>query len=232
MKKNIIIMFIMLVFIVCLTTIVYAEGSPITVNGDNTITPGGTKELSVNVSSSEEIGIISGIITATDNVSSYTATAQNGWNLTFNKNTGEFNIFKAEGAKAETIMKISYTVTENEGTATVSLTNLKATTIEYDEDEPADVVKAITVKTAEENLETEPKGETEKDDATNQESGQKDIQSNKQDNNSNGTQKTEDTSKANKNINYAGKENYIIAIVVVAILGAIAFVKYKQYKNI
>lgn len=144
MKKNIITILFAIVFLSILTTVVYGAEPQITIDGDNTVKPGKTKELTINISSNEEIGIVSGKIEANSNITDIIVTGVNSWNLTYNSNTGVFNIYKAEGAKEEEIITIQYKAGE-EGTGTITLSNLKMTTINYESKDIEDVTKNITI---------------------------------------------------------------------------------------
>ena len=145
MKKNIITIFITIIFVSMLTTLVYAADSQIIINGDSTAKLEETKELTIKISSNEEIGIISGKIESNSNITNMTVTGINSWNLTYNKDTGVFNIYKAEGAKTEDIMNIKYTTGNTEGTGSITLSNIKMTTINYESKEIANVTKNIVI---------------------------------------------------------------------------------------
>lgn len=147
MKKNIITILFTIVFLSILTTLVYGADPQITINGDSTVKPGESKELAINISSDEEIGIVSGKIEASSNITDITVTGVNSWNLTYNSNTGDFNIYKAEGAKAQEIINIQYKAGAEEGTGTITLSNIKMTTINYVSKEIGTITKDITIVT-------------------------------------------------------------------------------------
>lgn len=145
MKKSIITILFTIVFLSVLTTLVYGADPQITINGDSTVKPEESKELTINISSDEEIGIVSGKIEATSNITDMTVTGVNSWNLTYNSNTGEFNIYKAEGAKVQDIITIQYKAGTEEGTGTISLSNIKMTTISYVSKDMGTITKDITI---------------------------------------------------------------------------------------
>lgn len=146
MKKNIITILFTIVFLSVLTTLVYGADPQIAINGDSTVKPGETKELTINISSDEEIGIISGKIEASSNIIDMTVTGVNNWNLTYNSNTGEFNIYKAEGTKVQDIINIQYKAGTEEGTGTISLSNIKMTTISYVSEDIGTITKDIKIE--------------------------------------------------------------------------------------
>ena len=154
MKNKIIITFITIVLVSLLTTLVCAAEPQITINGDNTAKVKEEKELKIKIFSDEEIGIISGKIEANGNITNMNVTGINGWNLTYNKETGVFNIYKAEGSKSEEIISIKYTTGNVEGQGSITLSNLKMTTISYKSTEIGNVTKNITI--ANEQQQPEP----------------------------------------------------------------------------
>ena len=159
MKKSIIEILFTIVFLSVLTTLVYGADPQITINGDSTVKPGETKKLTINISSDEEIGIVSGKIEATSNITDMTVTGVNSWNLTYNNSTGEFNIYKAEGAKVQDIINIQYKAGTEEGTGTITLSNIKMTTISYESKEVGTITKDISIANEQQ---TTPETPTEK----------------------------------------------------------------------
>lgn len=146
MKRKIISIIITIIMVSMITTIVYAVEPQITIDGDNTAKIGEEKNLEIKIASEEKIGIVSGKIEANSNITDMTVTGINGWNLTYNKETGIFNIYKAEGAETEGIISIKYIVGNVEGQGSIVLSNLKMTTISYESKEIENVTKNITIK--------------------------------------------------------------------------------------
>ena len=159
MKKSIITVLFTIVFLSILTTFVYGADPQITINGDSMVKPGESKEITISISSDEEIGIISGKIESSSNITDMTVTGINSWNLTYNNNTGEFNIYKAEGAKVQDIISIQYKAGTEKGTGTISLSNIKMTTINYVSKDIGTITKDITI---EDKQQTNPEIPTEK----------------------------------------------------------------------
>lgn len=144
-KKFRIISFIS-VILMLLTTSVFAAGPQITMEGENTAKPGETKTVTIKVASPDiEVGVVSGKIEKNANVESMTVTGKNNWTLTYNQSTGEFNIYKAEGAKTEEILNIEYKLTNEEGTAKITISDINLTTIDYETVEMDSISKEIAV---------------------------------------------------------------------------------------
>ena len=144
---------IILTILFC-STHVFAAEPQITIEGEQQAKPNETKVLTIKISSETEIGVVSGKIESNENITNMNVTGKNNWNLTFNKDTGVFNIYKAEGSKSEEIINIEYTTANKEGTGRITQSNLKMTTIEYETKEVSNVVKDITIKN--ETIEPEP----------------------------------------------------------------------------
>lgn len=128
------------------TTCVLASEPQITIEGEQICKPNETKVLTIKISSETEIGVVSGKIEINENITNINVTGKNNWNLTFNKDTGVFNIYKAEGSKTEEIISIEYTTANAEGTGRITLSNLKMTTIEYEKKDVTNVLKEIIIK--------------------------------------------------------------------------------------
>lgn len=153
MRLKKIFILIILTILLC-STYVFAAELQITIEGEEQAKPNESKVLTIKISSETEIGVVSGKIEANENITNMNVTGKNNWNLTFNKDTGVFNIYKAEGSKTEEIISIEYTTANAEGNGKITLSNLKMTTIEYETKEVSNVVKDITIKN--ETLDSEP----------------------------------------------------------------------------
>ena len=145
MKFKRIFILIVLIMLFCCTHVFAAE-SQITIEGEQQAKPNETKVLTIKISSETEIGVVSGKIEANENITNMNVTGKNNWNLIFNKDTGDFNIYKAEGAKSEEIIDIQYTTVNKEGTGRITLSDLKITTIEYETKDISSIGKDITIK--------------------------------------------------------------------------------------
>lgn len=144
LKRTFLIALITLLF---WSTSVLASGSQITVEGENICKPNETKTLKVKVySSAEPIGVVSGKIEASENITIDSVTGTNGWTLTFDANTGIFNIYKAEGSKEQEIIDIKYKAANAEGTGKITLSELQATTTDYVTEDVKDISEEITIK--------------------------------------------------------------------------------------
>ena len=176
---------------------VYATKSIIQILGDDKANKGDDKQLTVKLLSSDTIGIISGKIMENENVQIIKVNWKNNWNLTYNSKTGEFNIYKAEGAKEEEIITIEYKAINENATGKITISNLKATSIEYISETLSNAEKNVQINEQETmNEETE---------------SQDDINTKEEENNKEEQkEKTEETeSKEDINIKEERKDNYI-----------------------
>ena len=160
MKKNIMILLILSILMIG-TTYVFATEPQITIEGESEIAPGGTKTLSIKVTSADatsenaKIGGVSGKIEKDANITDIKVTAKNGWNLMYNnmegnEQQGVFNAYKEVGTSGEAIIDIEYTVANTEGTAQIKVSDIEITTIDYNSTEVSQIVKDITIKQIEE----------------------------------------------------------------------------------
>ena len=189
---------------------VYATESVIQIFGDSEAQKDDDKMLTVKLLSSDKIGIISGKITGNENVQIIKVNGKNNWNLTYNSETGVFNIYKAEGAKEEEIITIEYKAISENATGKITISNLKATSIDYISETLPNIEKDIQIKgqeTMEEENQKEDQNqiaeETEsQDDINTKEEGKDDKEEQKE--------KTEETeSKEDINTKEERKDNYI-----------------------
>ena len=239
MKKQMIIMALTLIFLFALSIFVYAAEPQITITGDDKITAGGTKELIVAISADEDIGLVSGVLSKTDTITKINVVAENDWSLTYNKNTGAFNILKAEGASKETIMKITYTVEDSEGVGTIKLENLKLTTIDYNEISKGSITKNIVIEkengsndetTKPDDGATKPGDETTK---PGDETTKPDGETTKPDDGEAKDPTVKDQEKQPDKIPPAGIEIKTLIILAISTLVAVgSYFSYKKYKNI
>lgn len=146
MKKSVIVM-LFISIILCLTvTSVFADTAPISLEGKTSVTPGETGTVNVKISSNDTIGVVSGYIKYDSNLTNIQVSGKNNWTVTYNSETGKFNVVKPEGAKSEEIIEIKYTSSNAEGTGTITLSNLQVTNINYDTEDVSDIAKTISIK--------------------------------------------------------------------------------------
>ena len=108
---------------------------------------GKTNNLILKVSTSgDAIGMVSGKIEKTSGISNIVVKAKNSWNLTYNEDTGVFNIYKAAGSKTDEILDISYSLTNQAQTGTIYIKNIKITTINYELTEKENLSKNVIKK--------------------------------------------------------------------------------------
>lgn len=146
MKKSLMIMLFISIILCMTVTCVFAETVPVSLEGETSVTPGSTGTVNVKISSSDTIGVVSGVIGYDSNITSVEVSGKNNWTVTYNSETGKFNAYKAEGAKSEEIIQIKYTASNTEGTGTITLSSLQVTNINYETENVSDITKDITIK--------------------------------------------------------------------------------------
>ena len=232
MKKFKIIITIMILSLLLGTTTALAATGTVTINGDSKVDLGAQKSLKIKVSSDELIGVISGKIETSGKMNNITITGINGWNLTYNSQTGVFNIYKAEGSKSEEIIEIKYTAANSAGTANVTLSELNLTTTTYGTIEHQDVVKNITIGN------NDNPGNNEANNEENNIIPELNIIGNEEENNQVNNEQNSpignntDNTTSEEKIPQTGEENYIlIPISAIIVLSVIFYIKYMQYRK-
>jgi len=141
--------FLVITIMMVLTLNVFAAEMQVELTGNAEGKPGDTQTIEVKVSSeTEAVGVLSGKLKFSDNITNVKISGQNEWSVQYNTKTGDFNALKAEGAKNEVVAQITYTI-KSEAQGKVSLTlgdGLKASTTAYKSVELGDVTKEITIK--------------------------------------------------------------------------------------
>lgn len=150
MKKIIKISFIILILLMY-SNFIFASTTPVIFTGDLVAKPNETKTLKLQVSSEKLIGVVSGKIVSSDNIKIDSITAKNNWVLTYNEETKEFNVLKAEGSNTDEILEIKYTTGTSEGDTTITITGLQVANTEYQEEKLNDITATIKVQ-SEQNL--------------------------------------------------------------------------------
>lgn len=253
MKKFYFTIILMSIFLLMSSTLIFASNTTLNINGANSVTLGTTNKITVQISSDSNIGGVMGLIQKTSNITSIKLTAKNGWNImSFNEETGDFNMVKNEGGKNEDIMEIEYTVSNTEGTGKIEIKDVTVSDVEnYDEKEVEDVSKNISIVKKQEDKEDDSKTDTDTDkedtgkkenstennNTTNEEASidvnkQGTIKNNNQ--NSNQVKAKTETSTVGKTIPYTGDMRTIIvlAILLVGIISIGTYLGYKKYKGI
>lgn len=157
MKKSLIVMLFVSIMLCLIATSVFADTAPISLEGKTSVIPGSTGTVTVKVSSDDTVGVVSGYIKYDSNLTNIQVLGKNNWTVTYNSETGKFNVVKPEGAKSEEIIEIKYTASNTEGTGTITLSNLQVTNINYDTEDVSDIAKAISIKKSiPDNPEEEP----------------------------------------------------------------------------
>lgn len=146
MRKRIILL-LTIGILAILTLNVYAASTGLQLAGKDKVETGKTETMTLKlVSDSDIVGVVSGQVKRNENIESVQMQGKNGWQVTYNNGTGEFNALKAEGAKTEEIAEITYKVkTEASGKANITVSNIKLTTIEYKTTTASNVSKDVII---------------------------------------------------------------------------------------
>ena len=134
MKKiSLIIGIILLMLLIGITTS-FANNEEIAIDGEATVIKGQKGAVTVSISNSgSEIGLVEGKITVSGGIElTKVSSADSNWVLTYNSSEGIFNIYSAEGSNEADIITIEY-MANNLGEASITLSGLKFTTIDYDD---------------------------------------------------------------------------------------------------
>ena len=228
MKKSLIIMLFISIILCMITTCVFADTVPVSLEGSTSATPGSTVTVNVKISSSDTIGVVSGVIGYNSNITSVEVSGKNNWVVTYNSETGKFNAYKAEGGSTEEIIQIKYVTSNTEGTGTITLSDLQITNTNYETKNINDITKNITIKkeSADNPADNTIDNSTDKteDQSSDNKSTIKDSTTSKA-----------DTKTSVKTLPYAGKMKEIvlpIGIVLLGIISVVAYMGYKKYREI
>lgn len=228
MKKSLIIMLFISIILCMITTSVFADTVPVSLEGSTSATPGSTVTVNVKISSSDTIGVVSGVIGYNSNITSVEVSGKNNWVVTYNSETGKFNAYKAEGGSTEEIIQIKYVTSNTEGTGTITLSDLQITNTNYETKNINDITKNITIKKESADNPTDNTIDNSTDKKEDQSSDNKSTIKDST------TSKT-DTKTSVKTLPYAGKMKEIvlpIGIVLLGIISVVAYMEYKKYREI
>lgn len=231
--KRIILFVIM--FIMIITLKVYAANPSIQLSGDSETKVGGSGTITVTLNSESSIGVVSGTISGDLKISDLKVIGQNNWQLlAYNESNGEFKLVKADGAKNEAVMQVTYTIKSGTtGSAKVTLSNINLTTTEYETLSVSDTSKAITI-TTEKQLEKEETKEETKEEAKEEKDTDKKENEVKEEKKTETVKATnKDNTTASKNLPKTGIKFYIIfGLIIIGVLGVVFYSKVKKYKGI
>lgn len=239
---------------------VRAEDSPIVIQGETWIQPEDEQLAIVKISTEQKIGVISGKIEFNGEISDIIVKGINDWNVTYNSDTKEFTIYKAEGSAEEDFMEIIYTAGKAEGKVKIILKDVQMTTItSYETIQiPNEIVKEIEVKYVnnEDNDPSEDDNDSDgdnnnsednkdnnsdhdgsnKDDISSKDEKDKNTTSSEGKNNKdkNNQQEIEDNTIKNRILPKAGMTQKVLLLIIslFAIMSAIGYCIYKRYKGI
>lgn len=239
MKKSLIIILLISVILTMTMTYVYAANTTVTLEGTTNVTPGSTGTITIKISSSDTIGVVSGVITTDSNItieSEDDVVGLNGWTVTYNSQDGKFNAYKAKGATSEEIIKITYKAVDLEGTGSITVNQLQVVNVDYDEEELNDITKSITIK----NQITDNPADDPADDPENKPADNpSDKPVNNTDKENTGTSKNNSSLSTSttetKTLPYAGVMTKVvlpISLILLGIVGVGTYLEYRKYRGI
>ena len=132
MKKTKLIVAIFVIILGALT-ITKAASTSVKFKGEDKIVAEKEEILTIEISNNEKIGVINGIISYDSNIKDVKIdSSYNGWMVTYNEETGQFNALKAEGETNGEVLKITYKLKESASQGLITLQNIELTTISYE----------------------------------------------------------------------------------------------------
>lgn len=139
------ILFSIITILILTVTTTYAAETQLQITGDNEAKAGDTKKILVKLVSDKDIGVITGKVEGDTNVTDIKVTGKSDW-MCISENES-FKLIKAQGAKNEDVLEITYTIKEEAADkVSIKLTNLELTTIEYETIKITEVLKEVTIK--------------------------------------------------------------------------------------
>ena len=247
MKKIYLILTLFLTILLAYATSVFAANTTLNLSGASSVTPGSTGKMTLHITSSNKIGGIEGVITKSSNITNIKVIAKNGWNnplideekdQTYNEETGNFIIYKPAGTSSGEIMEIEYTVSDSEGTGKIEIKDITVANVpDGDEEEVQPVSKSITIEEQQSPEDPQPENpqpeDSQKDEIKNTTtpSTTKDTSKTASEN---AAAKNSSATSGKTNLPKAGIASVVIptSILILCIVGAIMFFRYKKYKGI
>ena len=146
MKKFKTMLFFSIILLMVMTANVFAVEPAIEILGDNEAKAGDAKTVTLKITSEEDIGVFSGKVETSENITDVQVNPKNSWNLLAYEN-GSFKLVKTQGGKNEEALEISYKI-KSDATekATITLSGIDLTTIGYETKSVGNVTKEITIQ--------------------------------------------------------------------------------------
>ena len=253
MKRLYFISVFMLIILAISATSIYAANTTINPNGSSSVIMGSSNKITMTLTSNSKIGGVMGIIEKSSNVTSIKLTAKNGWNImSYNEETGSFNMVKNEGANNEEFMEIEYTVANTEGTGKIDMKSITVSDIEnYDEENLNDISKEFTIVKKQEEPKIDDDVSKTDNEEKNKDDGSSKIEENQNEdtsknekinaeqsvvseNNNQITGKTENKTTNKTVLPYTGVIGVVIPAIILILSGSsiCAYLGYKKYKGI
>ena len=243
MKRFFLVTILMIVSILFISTVVYGYNANFVLACQDEVETGSTNTINISIVSDKKIGGIMGVIEKTSNITDVELVKKNGWDITYNKETGNFNMIKNEGADSGEIMEIKYTVSNNEGKAKIELKDIVVSEIEAYEEKELDTIsqeiKIVKGQTNKKDDDPQPENPSQNENNTNISNTSKDTSKDTLKD----TSKTDNQKVATKNENATSGKTSLpktgiatviipISILLLGIAGVVMFSRYKKYKGI
>lgn len=214
-KSIVLVISTVILFLIISSANSMAAESIISLSGDGEVESGTTQTILVKVKNDDAVGVIQGKIAGDSNIEIVNVEAiDNNWVVNYNSATKQFNAYYADGVTDGEVLAIKYKLKEGMAIGTVTLSEIKLTTITYVPIENYDVEKTIVGKQS-----------------SNNGSGNQSSSSSGSSESSSSTGET--TSKQKKSANgiipQLGQSGKIIIAIVVATL--LTVISYRRLKN-
>jgi hypothetical protein len=242
MKKLYLLLILFTIILLASVTYVFSANTTLTIKGTDSVTTGSTGKLTIQLTSSDVIVGVMGVISKNSNITNIEIVGKNEWSVgAFNKETGSFNIIKNEGASNEEILEIQYTVSNSTGTGKIDIKDITVANIQdYGEEEVQAISKSISIVNQQEPDDPQPDNpqpDTPQPDTPSEQgsTANTNVVPNGTNTNSQKVDTKNTTSSTSKTIlPKAGIGTIIIpcVVILICVLAGCMYFKYKKYKGI
>lgn len=145
MKKIRIILYVIILILLVIPK-VFAVNEVLYFSGKDSVELNTNNKEKVNISCNEKIGAISGKISCSGNIQIVEVKGIGDWNLTYNKDNGEFIMYNVKGQDKGEIAEIEYLATNKKENKTfLKLEDIEFTKMNYETQQVQSVTKEIRV---------------------------------------------------------------------------------------
>lgn len=237
MKKLYLLLILFTIILLASVTYVFSANTTLTIKGTDSVTTGSTGKLTIQLTSSDVIVGVMGVISKNSNITNIEIVGKNEWSVgAFNKETGSFNIIKNEGASNEEILEIQYTVSNSTGTGKIDIKDITVANIQdYGEEEVQAISKSISIVNQQEPDDPQPDNPQPDTPSEQGSTANTNVVPNGTNTNSQKVDTKNTTSSTSKTIlPKAGIGTIIIpcVVILICVLAGCMYFKYKKYKGI